>query len=98
MANLPPPSGLVSTTGLKMWERHGIHWDYSVSDFDSAYSYYNYQGERGTLWMMGQLLSEVDDASSINFKLLSNLCKVLQQMSDRIDELEAEKACKESFW
>lgn len=97
MANLPPP-GLVSTTGLKTWKKYAIHGDYSISDFDSADSYFNYQRDKDILWMKEQLLSEVDEASSIDPKLLSNLCKVLQQMSDRIDELEAEKACKESFW
>jgi hypothetical protein len=80
----PPPPGL-NPSGLKKWSVYGRHSWLMHRDFVSFDAWQDYKDDQELGFIRSKLLDGVADPEPIDPRFLRNLCRVLQDMQDEID-------------
>ena len=81
---ITPPPGL-NPSGLKKWSKKGRDAWLMFGDFESYDAWRDYEDEREISYIRSKLMDGVSDPDSIDPRFLRNLCRVLQDMQDEVD-------------
>lgn len=80
-----PPPGL-SPSGLKKWDKTGQYSWLTSRDFESLDVWLDYKDDQELSFYRNKLLDGVADHESIDPQFLRNLCRLLANMQEEIDD------------
>lgn len=82
---MTPPPGL-TPSGLKKWAKSGRDSWLTSRDFKSSDAWLVYKDDQELSFYRSKLLDEVVDPESIDPQFLRNLCRLLSNMQEDIDD------------